>query len=790
MELNEILVGDCLIKLKELEDNSIDSICTDPPYELGFMGKSWDNTGIANNPLMWAECLRVLKPGGYLLSFGGTRTYHRMACAIEDAGFEVRDMIEWVYGSGFPKSLNIGKAVDKLQGNEREVVDNPNTRDRTKHEATTIFTSQEVTGWDKTKGTSEWEGWGTALKPAHEPICMARKPLGQQELDIAKNICYNIIEKGFITNSKIIWRINNVKSAEKQKTKQSSTPTQQQKMVVVSAEFVETKENESVGKKIQKLIENICESTVKKTAKKQTKELQNTTEQIEKEYSNLIKPIKENEKRTQSKNMGVNVSAVEKQTLSSLPLTTLEVEEDSTEKKSKMETSMSSLKSTDTQKTDTDYSAQTATSQWVCMDIVRTLKVSFEGKEYDFIELSDGSLVWNENLEPYRKQQKLNVAENVLKYGTGGINIDESRVGTEGGGTHCNNRDENGKCLGHKNAGRSTSGETIHADLQGNNLYDKLCVCQENPTQLNANSVMQKESVNKPLSKSSAQENVATLGLENQLGTQQENTDKLDILCSEEISVESMNISLNTSGSGNERMEKSQRDMKSTTSTELNTTTDLKTCNVCGLPTTGASLTKGKSEVNTPEKQGRFPSNLLHDNSEEVRECFEDAQRRGCGRSDFARNTSTGGWSTGLKMKTGGLTNSYPGESGSPARFFKSIAYYPKSSKSERNKGCEGMPEKRPDERTETGMGTFEEKGVAKQSNFHPTVKPIALMEYLIKMVTPKGGIVLDPFAGSGSTLVAAKQNGFQYIGIEMTPEYIPIIEARLEGVKKENTLF
>ena len=144
------------------------------------MGKSWDNTGIANNVEMWKECLRVLKPGGHLLSFGGTRTYHRMASAIEDAGFEVRDMIEWVYGSGFPKSHNIGKAVDKLQGNEREVVDNPNTRDRTKHDATTIFTSQEVTGWDKTKGTSEWEGWGTALKPAHETICMARKPLSEK----------------------------------------------------------------------------------------------------------------------------------------------------------------------------------------------------------------------------------------------------------------------------------------------------------------------------------------------------------------------------------------------------------------------------------------------------------------------------------------------------------------------------------------------------------------------------------------------------------------------------------
>ena len=113
IELNKIYCWDCLEVMKDIPDSSVDSIVTDPPYELGFMGKSWDNTGIANNPEMWKECLRVLKPWGHLLAFSGTRTYHRMACAIEDAGFEVRDMIEWVYGSGFPKSLNVEKQLLK-----------------------------------------------------------------------------------------------------------------------------------------------------------------------------------------------------------------------------------------------------------------------------------------------------------------------------------------------------------------------------------------------------------------------------------------------------------------------------------------------------------------------------------------------------------------------------------------------------------------------------------------------------------------------------------------------------
>src|SRR5690554_5039615 len=111
--INQIIHGNSLEVLKTLEDNSVDSIVTDPPYELGFMGKKWDSTGIAYNVELWKECLRVLKPGGHLLAFGGTRTYHRMACAIEDAGFEIRDQIQWLYGSGFPKSMNVGKAIDK-----------------------------------------------------------------------------------------------------------------------------------------------------------------------------------------------------------------------------------------------------------------------------------------------------------------------------------------------------------------------------------------------------------------------------------------------------------------------------------------------------------------------------------------------------------------------------------------------------------------------------------------------------------------------------------------------------
>jgi site-specific DNA-methyltransferase (adenine-specific) len=174
--------ADCREVLKTLPDCSVDSVVTDPPYELGFMGKRWDSTGVANDPQVWAECLRVLKPGGYLLAFSGTRTQHRMVCAIEDAGFEIRDQIGWAYGSGFPKSLDVSKAIDKAAGAERErgaargKIGTNKTRVEQGYRPNEVAQSYD-SGPPITAPARQWAGWGTALKPAWEPICMARKPL-------------------------------------------------------------------------------------------------------------------------------------------------------------------------------------------------------------------------------------------------------------------------------------------------------------------------------------------------------------------------------------------------------------------------------------------------------------------------------------------------------------------------------------------------------------------------------------------------------------------------------------
>lgn len=275
--------GNCMTVLPTIPTASVDSIVTDPPYELGFMGKSWDASGIAYNVELWRECLRVLKPGGHLLAFGGTRTYHRMVVAIEDAGFEIRDSIHWLYGSGFPKSLDVSKAIDKQRYGcddvlkvtawvraardaagitNRDIDAAFGTNGMAGHWTTLksqsavptldqVPTLLDVLGvkadevpddirrllWDlngkkgepgknwakrevvgtasvpvghafagpvyggdssnrdvpvtaaSTDAAKQWEGWGTALKPAHEPIVVARKPL-------AGTVAANVLEHG------------------------------------------------------------------------------------------------------------------------------------------------------------------------------------------------------------------------------------------------------------------------------------------------------------------------------------------------------------------------------------------------------------------------------------------------------------------------------------------------------------------------------------------------------------------------------------------------------------------
>jgi DNA modification methylase len=450
-----IINGNNIEELKKFDDNYFDSIVTDPPYEIGFMGKSWDASGIANNPEMWSECLRVLKPGGYLLSFSATRTYHRMAVAIEDSGFEIRDMIEWVYGSGFPKSLNIAKMIDKRGGKS------------------VSWFGKWLRGWREKENIPQKEV--SKLFPSKTgglTGCVANWELG---LNMPTNEQFNLICKTFNLP------FESLEEAEREVL--GFHPTIQGSGSVFNVPF----EN---GRPL--LTKGTSEFEGKGTA---------------------LKPAHEP----------------------------------------------------------------------ICM--------------------------------ARKPLAEKTVAENVLKYGTGGINIDESRV---------------------------------------ENTTDKV-------------------------------------GSNGAFGFKEENG-----------------------------------------------------WNKNNLP----DSVSGEQVI-----QGRFPANLIHDNSEEVRECFPDVKTG----SIKPHQQNSEQESFGMKGKF--ITGSHTGDSGNASRFFKSIIYQAKASKSER------------------GVG-----------NIHPTVKPVALMEYLIKMVTPTNGIVLDPFMGSGSTGVACVLNDFEFVGIDLDKDYCEIARARIEGVKETQT--
>ena len=398
--------------MKKLDDNSVDSIVTDPPYGLSFMGKKWDYD--VPSVAIWREALRVLKPGGHLLSFAGSRTYHRMAVNIEDAGFEIRDQIMWLYGSGFPKSHNISKAIDKESGHKGELLGTKTVdigmQSGSMHTGRkSVLAEREVR--ELSPKAKQWQGWGTALKPAHEPIVVARKPL--------------------------------------------------------------------IG----------------------------------------------------------------------------------------------------------------------------------------------------------------TVAHNTLEHGTGGLNIDASRTKT----------DDN------LNGGAYSEGENVaHASW-------------------------------------------------------------------------------------------------------------------------GYKPKVNSNEYQQPE--GRFPTNVIHDGSDEVLEGFPDTKSGEPG----IKHGANEGAAYGAESRPPGTPMNGFGDSGSAARFF----YCAKTSKAERNAGCEEIEPQdmgRNQSSLEGGKmltGSGNERSNAK-NNFHPTVKPIALMEYLCRLVTPKGGTVLDPFMGSGTTGIAATRLGFEFIGIEMTPEYIELAATRI----------
>ena len=551
--MQKIIHWDCLEVLRRATPNSIDAIVTDPPYELGFMGKSWDSTGIANNVELWKECLRVLKPGGHLLAFSGTRTYHRMASAIEDAGFEVRDMIEWVYWSWFPKSLNVFKALTKkCSCGNMEVYENR----------------------IKQKGESSEQETEYFLR-------------FMQQADLSETVSFKK-ERGEVLQSCLSEQSSH-RAVQGGKPKESSQGGEER--ILEGWNNTEKTEGKLQGGNLSEMSEGI-------SANGEKRRIHNATQ--------------------------ISDGSIPKQ----------------------IANENGSGASQRPQSEQQQYTEPCAFCKQWGTQAIRSYGVGSNLKPA------------HEPICMARKPlEQKTVAENCLKWGTGGINIDESRV-----------------------------------DVSENDL---------------------------------------------------------------------------------EAMQKKNDSFKGANNKEYN-----------GIQ----FVNKDRNlEVNT---LGRFPANLIHDNSEEVRECFPETVGAG---NKIGTPRKSGTFFTDEQTQM----NMKYDNGGSTARFFKSIIYQAKASKSERNEWCEELDEKQSVggwggvgdylDDVNSASGKFgSEKAPAK--NNHPTVKPVALMEYLIKMVTREWQIVLDPFAGSGTTLVACKNLGRWYVGIEREEEYIKIINARLWNTLKNTS--
>lgn len=541
-----LLLGDCLEKLKELEDNSVDAIVTDPPYGLSFMGKKWDYDVPSVD--IWKECLRVLKPGGYLLSFAGTRTQHRMAVNIEDAGFEIRDMIFWTYASGFPKSLNIWKQLKKrcTCGNME------------------VYEQDRNVQWVSNKQKAEY-----SMRPVSEANISETVNSKEEQ---GKVLQQSLSEQGVSVSGKAS---NN--DGREEPSLEGGSNIQESKGELQGSDISEVSKGISADGE-ERWIHNAAQISNGSTLGQTIGEGGGSTSP-----------------RPQPQQQRYREPCA--------------------------------------------FCKQYGTQAMGALGLGSALKPACEPITVARKPISEK-----------------NLADNHLKWGVGGINIDGCRVETT--------REDMGdwdRFKGYQNS------NTIRKNMVDNKTEDF--------------------------------------------------KDRVD---------------------------------------------------------------------NGVNNLGRFPANLIHDGSDEVVELFPNSKSP----ATYIRETDVLDSNINWNPKKSGTEQIGFNDSGSAARFF----YCAKASKRERNIGCEGLEEKTSPNNLcsgsvqKSGEGTrLDGKPLAKNTNNHPTVKPLALMEYLVKLVSKEGHIVLDPFMGSGTTGMACKKLNRDFIGIEMMPEYMEIAKCRIDGTKKEN---
>lgn len=674
----ELLLGNCLDRLKDLEDNSVDAIVTDPPYGLSFMGKKWDYDVPSVDT--WKECLRVLKPGGYLLSFAGTRTQHRMAVNIEDAGFEIRDMIAWVYGSGFPKSLNIGKSVNQLETNEWSKI------------------GKALDNVDQRSIIEVWKSNSNNVKIV-EAQSLKNQIIVGQDTPSENFVVLNVVQNRNQENSNLLvsFAEQNLNEAQAINTKINTA------LLSVETEIRQLQNNvRSVEQQSQNQNHKYWNIF---TAQCDVKEWLNENTVVNHKVDEALKTLRGNKKYSNEEITSVLCAEL----TNILKLTILNQSK--------------TFQSLDTnQKTEcvsainviiTEYTAECLISNTV--DILKSKAVD---------KLQGNERV--EYLAPIAYPDS-------NCWGTPNKNVSGNNWGIVGA-------DDSGKGKGQGKAGMTprTKG-TSEFEGWGTALkpaHEPITVAR------------------KPIEKGlSIAENCLKWGVGgiNIDGCRVEYTDGTT---EEQIR---RKYSGSNEGNGSVTNNFGVKDIKMTSESTLT---------------------------------GRFPANLIHDGSDEVVGLFpvcKQAKNVGEFKQLESMRFSAGGEGVKKQKQTNGEIIS-----ASASRFF----YCAKASKAERNIGCEGLEEKASPNNLcsgsvqKSGEGTrLDGKPLAKNTNFHPTVKPIALMEYLIKLVSREGQVVLDPFMGSGTTGMACKKLDREFIGIEMMPEYMEIAKCRIEGVKKREQL-
>ena len=736
MEKNtiKIIQGDCLEELKKLENNSIDAIVTDPPYGLvsivkrfgkegsapakfgtdgafsrvskGFMGKEWDGSGIENNIEMWRECLRVLKPGAFLLSFAGTRTYHRIALAIEDAGFEIRDMIEWVYGC-----LSEDTEILTPYGWEHY--------NKTKH----LNSSIPILIYDVKNNFYKWE-----------------KPKGWSEYSLNKDTCYRIKSD---TTDQLVSRNHSclVEREGKLIFVKAEELQEVEYMPILSDDFSILSERQRELLQSDMLWESkglVEELFSKWFGQEKSKErTQNGKEPFLERGSNLLQ---EERQLWEIQNKICEMSRTiyrygEKGWLcNGTPIDNGE----KFEKEFIKERSDTSQRPQSREQQDRELNSIQEQQRPQNTRGFRITKSKVTEEEYTGIifcpTISTGCFVARRNGKIFITgnsgfPKSLNIGKAVDKL----QGNEREVVGVSEGKGYSSQQEKNKdhgfrpyeKGLPHEHADRTLTKGTSEWEGWGTALkpaHEPICMAR------------------KPLSEKTVAENCLKWGTgginidESRVGT--------------DIITNNINDFSNQHGNkfGN------------------------------GMPIKKL----GESQV-----VGRFPANLIHDNSEEVRECFPET--KGDNRTEKS-TYDKGIWGNAKPV----ISNALYSDSGNASRFFKSIIYCAKASKSERNKGCEGLDDNFTTEQNKWTENDYRkgegEKTVLPTKNNHPTVKPIKLMEYLIKLVSKEGAVILDPFLGSGTTLVACQNTNRKGIGIEREEDYIKIAEARLKSQQEKTS--